>query len=792
LSACLGTLAACGGGGGGSGSSVPPGSFTLGTTNVSFSGKYLGPVPASQTLTLHITSAGAAAAGAAYANGESPASWLTVTSPPAGAGPDFTFTLAINTTFLPPAATYTTVLTFGTADANGKILQTQPVQISYSLKEGILISQTSESTSLVVGDSFSSEPLPFTVNSPSTIQWTATSNMPWLTAPSGTQSGGGIFSVTINMAGYPAGTYTGTITLTNSADPTDTATLPVTITMAPPTLTAAPTSITLGGTTGLDTSGQTLSFSIDTNQNAFAWTATPTTSSGGSWLSVGTSSGTVSGASTSITVNADRSLLAAGTYQGQIQLQVTVNGSVVTQNVPVTLNVDPNRLVANATGVAFSSFPSRAVLTRSLSVANTWGATGIHWQTQSDQSWLTATASGTTGSPLVLTADPTTLSPGQYTAHLTISSPDTGVSNQEIVRVGITVGSADPVPLITTSSATSIYTPAIVTSPVEPVAFVTSGATNSPIYVYDLNTGTLLNTFTSGFTTPGSLAISGDGLTLYVVDGAAIRALDALTGTLQGSYPFPSPGSSLAIDGTAPQIAYARPDGHPVLFCPGIAFDLATHTIYPINTPLGLVGLDITMAVSPDQTTLYEMILGHTPAVFGAYNIVYSTLPGVGLSTTQVALNTGGAAGAPLNGNEIALSPDGTTVYIASGAPPDEFDVFNTVLVSQAPLLATGASPMSIATSWNGLIAGGSLGPNTNGDIWIYDSQGNLLEQTDPDPNGNYGVNARGLKFSGDGSRARRRQGCGYKPYRRREAAANLIQRVPQLGDQVVHVLDAH
>ena len=765
-SICLGTLAACGGGGGGSGNSVPPGSFTLSTTNVSFSGKYQGPQPASQTLTLHITSAGAVAAGAAYANGESPASWLTVTPPPQGAGPDFTFTLAVNTTFLPSAATYTTVLTFGTADANGRILQTQPVQISYSLKEGILISQTSESTSLVVGDSSSSEPLPFTVSSPSTIQWTATSNMPWLTPPSGTRSGGGIFSVTINMAGYPAGTYTGTITLTNAADPTDIATLSVTITMAPPTLTAAPTSITLGGTTGLDTSGQTLTFSIDTNQNAFAWTATPTTSSGGSWLSVGSSSGTVSSTSTSITVNANRSLLAAGTYQGQIQLQATVNGSVVTQNVSVTLNVDPNRLVANATGVAFSSFPSRAVLTRSLSVTNTWGATGVHWQTQSDQSWLTATASGTTGSPLVLTADPTTLSPGQYTAHLTISSPDTGVSNQEIVRVGITVGSTDPVPLITTSSATSIYTPAIVTSPVEPVAFVTSGAANSPIYVYDLDTGTLLNTFTSGFTTPGSLAISGDGLTLYVVDGAAIRALDALTGTLQGSYPFPSPSSSsLAIEGSAPQIAYARPDGHPVLFCPSSAFDLATNAIYPINIPLGLGGLDITMAVSPDQTTLYQVLLERTPAVFGAYNIVYSTLPGVGLSTTQVALNTGGAAGAPLNGDEIALSPDGTTVYIASGAPPDEFEVFNTALVSQAPLLATGASPMSIATSWNGLIAGGSLGPNTNGDIWIYDSQGNLLEQAHPDPNGNYGVNARGLKFSGDGTRLASMSAQGLQMY---------------------------
>ena len=194
-----------------------------------------------------------------------------------------------------------------------------------------------------------------------------------------------------------------------------------TITASPPVLTPSPASITVGGTSGLDSSSQSLAFALS-NQGAFTWTATVTTSSGGSWLTLSNSSGSVaSGAFAILTLEVNRGAVVPGTYQGQIQLQATTNGQVLTQNIPVTFNVETNRLIANATGVAFSSFPSRSVLTRSVTVSNSWEATGVNWQAQSDQGWLTVTASGTTGTPLVLTASPTGLTAGQYTAHVTIS-----------------------------------------------------------------------------------------------------------------------------------------------------------------------------------------------------------------------------------------------------------------------------------------------------------------------------------------------------------------------------------
>lgn len=764
LSLCIGILTACGGSGGGTTGTAggAPGSFTLSTNNISFSAKHFGPLPASQTLTMHLTASGAATAGAGYANGETPAGWLGITA--AGSGSDYTFTLTVNATGLSPA-TYSTVVTFGTADANNNILQTQTVQVNYTLRDGLVITANSASATFTVGDSAAAESVPFIVTSPANIQWTAQSDSPWLTSPSGTQQGGGTFSAAVNMSGIGVGTHTGKVTLTNSADPTDTASLTVTITMVAPTVSGAPTSLTLGGATGLDVSAQTVSFSINTGHNAFAWTATTTTSSGGSWLNLSASSGMVSASNATFSVNASRNLLAAGTYPGQIQLQATVNGSVLTQNIPVTLNVDPNRLVANAIGVAFSSFPSRSVLTRTLNVTNTWGVTGVHWQTQSDQSWLTATTSGTTGSALVLTANPTSLAPGQYTAHLTITSLDTGISNQETVRVGLTVGNTDPAPVITLASVNAVE---IVTSPVEPVAFVTTGTASAPIYVYDLNTGSLLNTFTTGFTTPGSLAISGDGLTLYVSDNTgswAIRALDSLTGTLQRSYTSPDISALSQTQIGTPQLAYARPDSHPLLISPfvGKAFDLATNATYPISSVLGFGSYDDVMAVSPDQTTLYEMIMGLSPADIVGYNIAYSTLPGVGLVQTQIAANNVGLNLAPENAKEIAVSPDGTTVYTAAGYPY-VFDVFNAALAFQTSLPAE-AYPTSVTTSWNGLIAGGSVGYNAAGDIWFYDRQGNLLLQTHPDPYGSLGIDDRGLKFSGDGTRLASIGGAGLQIY---------------------------
>ncbi len=148
--------------------------------------------------------------------------------------------------------------------------------------------------------------------------------------------------------------------------------------------------------------------------------------------------------------------------------------------------------------------------------------------------------------------------------------------------------------------------------------------------------------------------------------------------------------------------------------------------------------------MSPDQTTLYHLQLGFFPAYLSAYSIAYSTLPGVALVTKLVNQATSG-------GSEIAVSGDGTRVYSGSSAE-DEFAVFNAALVQQTSL-AAAVFPVSVTTSWNGLVAGGADKGYDPDNIWIYDSQGNLLEQALSNPSGQNSLTTRSLRFSADGTR---------------------------------------
>jgi hypothetical protein len=755
---CAAALAACGGGGGGGGSggnTTPPGGFTLSPNSLSYSGKANGPLPASQTITVHLSDSSSADVGVGYKSGVAPATWLgSITT--SGAAPNFTFTIPIATTAL-AAGTYTTTLTVGTANTGGAILQTQGVQVTYTLINGLAITTGPLTATTVIGDSQPPGSLAFTVTGPATTRWTARSTASWLVAPSGTQQGPGNFMLGINVAGLAVGSYPGNLTITNAANAGDTATLAVTLNVISATLSPSQASVTLGGASGLDLAPAMLGISLNTHQNAFPWTVTVSMSAGGNWLQVTPISGSVSGTTIPIRINAARGTLATGTYTGQLLLQATVDGAVVKTTVPVTLNIDVNRLLVNATGVAFSNFPSRQVLTRTLNVANTWGISAVPWQASADQSWLIVTPSGTTGSPLQLTANPGALAPGQYIANVTVSSTAPGVTNQETVRVGLTVGATDPTASIDVPNSTT--TNLIVPGPVEPVVFVNSGtrlsvSSTTALSVYDVNSGALLRSFNSPFANVTGMAVSGDGLTLYVLEstgsGGTLWVLDPTSGAVQTSY-------ALTTTFSAGALAYLRPDAHPVIVnaATGDAFDLAagSHFDFPIAGPF--------FAVGPSQQILYTMN-DVEPSTVTEYSVVYSTLPGVGLGITQTAVNNG-ALYAPAAGTDLAVSADGSEVFVASGSPPD-FGVLNgTTLLAQATLGPSNAYyPNNAATSWNGLFAGGiNLNPfSLPGDILVFNAAGTQIGSLQSGMNQLYPA---ALRFSGDGARLISGSGTGLR-----------------------------
>ena len=249
-------LSACGGGGGSPASSPPPsGGFTLSTSSVTFSAKQSGQSPPNQTVSVHLTDSGSAKVGAGYKSGVMPPGWLEVTA--AGSGVDYSFTLSVSTTAL-AAGSYSTTLTIGTSDASDNILETKDVQVSYSLKAGLIISTAPATVSAISGASLSTQSVAFTVTDAADAAWTASSNATWLIAPASGEAGN--VSATVNTAGLKSGSYHGTVTLTNNTDSTDTATFSVNVTITLPVLTVGAPTLLLGGASGLDISTQPLTF----------------------------------------------------------------------------------------------------------------------------------------------------------------------------------------------------------------------------------------------------------------------------------------------------------------------------------------------------------------------------------------------------------------------------------------------------------------------------------------------------------------------------------------------------
>jgi hypothetical protein len=214
---------------------------------------------------------------------------------------------------------------------------------------------------------------------------------------------------------------------------------------------------------------------LNTGTNSHPWTLQLTENQTAlGWMTSAATSGTVSGAQNAmVNLNFDRTKVTPGRYTGTARIDVTVNGVLVSATAEVTLNVESHRLYPEADGVAFSSFPSREEVTRNLLVLSSRGQDGIAWTATSDQGWLTVTPAGVTGDPLTLTANPS-LVPTDDESHIaivTLASTDPRIERTEQIRVGMWVGSADPVGHLTTANLPGSGSRALAVNPVVPLVY---------------------------------------------------------------------------------------------------------------------------------------------------------------------------------------------------------------------------------------------------------------------------------------------------------------------------------
>ncbi len=248
--------------------------------------------------------------------------WLFVAPSGPLTGPQ-TLSVSVYPRGLMPA-TYNGTITL----TSGRRTYTVPVTLTItSTTRTLTVSPTSLSFTATAGGSSPGAQSLAVSASPNTSFTASRGSAAWLTVSPTSGTTPATLSVSANVSGLAAGTYTGTITVTGNGL---TRTVAVTFTVTgsgTPTLTVSPTSLSFAATVG-GTSPGAQSVSVSASPNA-SFTASKGSAT---WLTVTPTSGTTPA---TLAVSASLTGLAAGTYTGTI----TVTGNGLTRTVAVTFVV---------------------------------------------------------------------------------------------------------------------------------------------------------------------------------------------------------------------------------------------------------------------------------------------------------------------------------------------------------------------------------------------------------------------------------------------------------------------
>lgn len=152
--------------------------------------------------------------------------------------------------------------------------------------------------------------------------WTASSNVPWLTLSPSSGNGSGSIAINVVLSSAAVGANNATITVTSGGV---TRTISVALTVSAASLTASPNSVTYTATQGAaNPSAKTIAISSNG-----AWTV----SDGASWLSLSPTSGSNNGTITA-------SVNTANAIQGNNSTTITVKSGSITKTVNVTLTLN--------------------------------------------------------------------------------------------------------------------------------------------------------------------------------------------------------------------------------------------------------------------------------------------------------------------------------------------------------------------------------------------------------------------------------------------------------------------
>lgn len=354
----------------------------------------------------------------------------------------------------------------------------------------------------------------------------AVSGGAWITVNPSTSSTPATFTASVNAFGLAEGSYQATITLSSTG--VTPLTIPVTMTVGTGSGGGAGQFELFPSSIGFDVqSGRPLPGArfVTATGGSGAFTATATTSAGGSWLQVSPGSGNLPGVVLVRLVDSVVSLLSAGTYNGTVSIASQGTGAQ-TRTVDVRLTVGTGAvLTSNAPPLLFTvAANGSAPGPVSFSVDNS-GTASVPVQVvaavQSGSGWLTVNSSSqSTPAPVTVTVNPVGLAAGRYDGTVTISSSQSGVASLVLpVRVIVVSGS------LVTISANQVSFSSTGGAVPSPVNVSLGSLTGTAQYTAAVNVisptgGTWLSVQPTSGTLPGNITISASPTGLATGDYA--------------------------------------------------------------------------------------------------------------------------------------------------------------------------------------------------------------------------------------------------------------------------------
>jgi hypothetical protein len=564
------------------------------------------------------------------------------------------------------------------------------------------------------------------------LQWTAEASDTWLMLDKASGPTPATLMLTVDPSdpALLAGVHRATLTISaDNATGIHEATVAVTITIMPATLTVDHDSLLFTYSRASISPSQTVGFALNTGEQAHDWTVVSDP-----WLHLEPNSGTVSGTPASATIRVDVPPGQTGVLNGSITLSAEIGGEELDVAVVVTVTPDTHQLLVSDEGVALVSTPGLSKLSETVTVDDNFGL-DTTWTATSDQSWLTVTSSGRSGAALTLTASPNSLATDKlYTAVVTLATADPAVDRADVIQVGFWVGAATPAARVDVSQRYS----ELVTDPIRPYAYVHSGGT--ALSIYHVYTGELVGTIDAVAPQLSYMAVSGDGAKLFVFDATNYRVVTVNLANRALSAPWSLSENSLAT------LAYGRSNGARLLYT-------GTGDILDITTGRALSGRIEKLYASTNLITASRSgtracvsDTGLSPSTFACYTVAFHATPGHELSLKPSLPGSGGS-----NGQDVALSADGSRLYLASGAPYD-FEVVDMTSQQRVQTLPGSTYPNNVEVTEDGAILAGASEAYGPTDVWVY--------QVDGFERGHFRFAGRAqellagqLKASGDGQR---------------------------------------